>query len=88
MRPGKLPATGKLSVLLAMSYRTYTAGVRKADKPLLWLHGEVYHLDVGAVVILDVFSKTSRATPDSVMTSCRKRLRNYLVAVRDKETKR
>ena len=118
--------------------------MRKTDKPLLWLHGEiktppfssaarieagvllrrlqrgeaialphsrpmpdigkachelrvndetrtwriVYHLDVYAVVILEVFAKTSRATPDAVMKSCRKRLRNYLVAVRDKETKR
>ena len=127
-----------------MSYPTYTAGVRKADKLLLWLHGEVktppfssaarieagvllrrlqrgetialphsrpmpgigkgchelrvqdetrtwrimYHLDVDAVVILEVFAKSSRSTPDSVMKSCQKRLWNYLAAVRDKETKR
>ena len=127
-----------------MSYLTYTAGVRKAEKLLLWLHGEVktppfssaarieagvllrrlqrgetialphsrpmpdigkachelrvndetrtwrvvYYLDIDAVVILEVFAKTSRATPDAVMKSCRKRLRNNLTAVRDKERKR
>lgn len=48
----------------------------------------VYHLDTDAVVILEVFSKTSRATPDVVMKSCRNRLRRYLAAVRDKETRR
>jgi phage-related protein len=48
----------------------------------------VYYLDVDAVVILEVFSKTSRATPDAVMKSCRKRLRHYLEAARGKETKR
>ena len=133
-----------MPVLQDMSYPTYTAGVRNADKLLLWLHGEVktppfssaarieagvllrrlqrgetialphsrpmpdigkschelrvqdetrtwrimYHLDVHAVVILEVFAKTSRSTPDSVMKSCQKRLRSYLAAVRDKETRR
>lgn len=48
----------------------------------------VYQLDIDAVVILEVFSKSSRATPDAVMESCRKRLRNYLVAIRDKGTMR
>jgi phage-related protein len=115
-----------------------------ADKPLLWLHGEVktppfsstarieagvllrrlqrgesialphsrpmadvgkachelrvndetrtwrimYHVDVDAVVILEVFSKTSRATPVAAMKTCRKRLKQYLAAARGKETKR
>jgi phage-related protein len=127
-----------------MSYSTYTIQMRKADKLLLWLHGEVktppfsaaarieagvllrrlqrgetialphsrpmpdigkachelrvndetrtwrivYHRDVDAVVILEVFSKTSRATPDAVMKSCRKRLQHFLAAAYDKETKR
>ncbi len=118
--------------------------MRKADKPLLWLHGEVktlpfssaarieagvllrrlqrgepialphsrpmpdigkachelrvndetrtwrivYHLDVDAVVILEVFSKTSRTTPDAVMKSCKQRLRRYLAAASGKETGR
>ena len=127
-----------------MSYPTYTCSVRKADKPLLWLHGEVktppfsfaarieagvllrrlqrgesvalphsrpmtdigkachelrvndetrnwrivYFLDVDAVVILEVFPKASRTTPDTVMKSCRDRLRRYLAAAHGKETKR
>lgn len=117
--------------------------MREADKPLLWLHGEVktppfssaarieagvllrrlqrgemialphsrpmsgigkachelrvndetrtwrimYHLDVDAVVILEVFSKASRTTPHAVMKSCRKRLQRYMAAARGKETK-
>jgi phage-related protein len=127
-----------------MSDPTYTASVQKADRPLLWLHGEIktppfssaarieagvllrrlqrgesialphsrpmpdvgkachelrvndetrtwrimYHVDVDAVVILEVFSKTSRATPVAVMETCRKRLKQYLAAARGKETKR
>ena len=126
-----------------MSDPTYTASVRKTDKPLLWLHGEVktppfsyaarveagvllrrlqrgeavalpysrpmpdigkachelrvndetrtwrivYHLDTDAVVILEVFPKTSRTTPDAVMKLCRNRLRRYLAAAHGKETK-
>ncbi len=127
-----------------MSDPTYTASVRKADKPLLWLHGEVktppfssaarieagvllrrlqrgeavalphsrpmpdigkachelrvndetrtwrivYYLDADAVVILEVFPKASRTTPDAVMKLCRSRLRRFLTAAHGKETKR
>lgn len=48
----------------------------------------VYHIDGDAVVILEIFSKTSRATPELVMKACRKRLRRYLAAALGKETKR
>lgn len=127
-----------------MSHPTYTRGVRAADKPLLWLHGEVKsppfstsarieagvllrqlqrgeHLslphsrpmpDVGkgchelrivdegrawrimyavrsdAIVILEVFSKTTRTTPAQVLQNCRRRLSAYESAVRRKESKR
>lgn len=40
----------------------------------------IYRLDSDAVVILDVFSKKSRATPDRVIQSCRERLRRYEAA--------
>ena len=116
-----------------MSYPTYTGGVRKEDKPLLWLRGNVktppfssaarietgvllrrlqrgemialphsrpmpdigkachelrvndetrtwrivYHLDIDAVVILEVFSKKTPATPQSVINACKARLREY-----------
>lgn len=118
--------------------------MRKADKPLLWLHGEVktppfssaarveagvllrrlqhgesislphcrpmpdigqgchelrvqdesrtwrimYHLDIDAVVILDVFAKATRTTPKAVMDRCKDRLRRYLAAAHGKESKR
>ncbi len=127
-----------------MSHPTYTTAVRKADKPLLWLHGEVktppfssaarieagvllrrlqrgeavalphsrpmpdigkachelrvndetrswrivYHLEADAVVIIEVFPKTSRTTPNAVMKLCRDRLRRFLAAAHGKETKR
>jgi phage-related protein len=37
----------------------------------------VYRLDVDAVVIAEVFQKTTRATPSKVLTDCRRRLRQY-----------
>jgi hypothetical protein len=57
----------------------------EADKPLVWLHGEVqtppfspwriiYRIDSDAVVIAEVFSKKTQATPRSVIEVCRRRL--------------
>jgi phage-related protein len=37
----------------------------------------VYHIAPDAIVILDVFSKKSRATPKHVVTVARKRLREF-----------
>ncbi len=37
----------------------------------------VYRIDPDAIVILEVFSKKSRATPRAVIAACRKRLREY-----------
>ncbi|SRR5712692_2111341 len=107
--------------------------VNRADKPLVWLHGEVktppfsrearleagfllrrlqlgetiglpqsrpmpsigarchelrvrdqnknwriiYHVDDDAIVIFEVFQKTTRETPQSVMENCRRRMRAY-----------
>ncbi|MGQ0512573.1 MAG: type II toxin-antitoxin system RelE/ParE family toxin [Betaproteobacteria bacterium] len=118
--------------------------MRKADKPLLWLHGEVktppfsstarieagvllrrlqrgesialphsrpmpsigkachelrvndetrtwrivYFLESDAVVILEVFQKSGRTTPEAVKKTCKDRLRRYLAAAQGKETKR
>lgn len=126
-----------------MSHLTYTRGVRKADKPLLWLHGEVksppfsptarieagllrrlqrgeslalphsrpmpdigkgchelrvveetriwrivYAIQADAIVILEAFWKTTRATPTAILRICRKRLERYRSAVSGKELKR
>ena len=127
-----------------MSDPTYTLEVGKADKPLVWLHGEVksppftpatrieagvllrrlqrgerlalphsrpmpdigkgcrelrivdatrtwrivYGIESGAIVILEVFSKTTRATPDAVLRNCRGRLARYRLAILGKESKR
>ena len=37
----------------------------------------VYRIDDDAIVIADVFAKTSRATPRQTISACRKRLRIY-----------
>ena len=37
----------------------------------------VYALTVGAVVVLDVFKKATRATPQSIIMQCSRRLREY-----------
>lgn len=37
----------------------------------------VYRIDVDAVIIADVFPKTTRRTPDRVIAECRRRLNLY-----------
>lgn len=37
----------------------------------------IYRIDVDAILILDVFRKKTRRTPDEVMARCRNRLKLY-----------
>jgi phage-related protein len=37
----------------------------------------MYHSDEDAIVILDVWNKTTRATPARVLETCKRRLRQY-----------
>ena len=37
----------------------------------------IYRLDVDAIVIVDVFAKTTQQTPKHIMDTCRRRLRRY-----------
>ena len=37
----------------------------------------IYRLDADAIVILEVFSKKSRATPKAVINACKNRLKDY-----------
>lgn len=37
----------------------------------------VYRIDADAIVIADVFGKKTGATPDSVLQTCRRRLKDY-----------
>lgn len=37
----------------------------------------VYRLDPDAIIVADVFAKTTRQTPKAVIANCRKRLRSY-----------
>ena len=37
----------------------------------------IYRIDSDAVIILEVFSKKSRAMPKAVIATCKKRLKDY-----------
>jgi phage-related protein len=45
----------------------------------------VYAIRADAIVILEVFSKTTRATPLDVVRICRRRLRQYESEIREKK---
>ncbi len=49
--------------------------LRIQDAPTSWRI--VYRTDSDAVVILDVFKKTTPRTPTQVLARCQRRLRNY-----------
>ena len=49
--------------------------MRIRDRSVDWR--VVYYLHAEAVVILDVFKKTTQQTPRSVMDACEQRLREY-----------
>ncbi len=49
--------------------------LRVVDQDQTWRI--MYHLAPDAVVILDVFSKKTATTPDSVIASCQRRLAQY-----------
>lgn len=46
----------------------------------------VYRTDLDAVVILEVFAKTTPQTPKSVINACRERLRRYDEVATNTET--
>ena len=37
----------------------------------------VYHIDIDAIAILEVFSKTTQKTPKLIIDTCKARLRRY-----------
>jgi phage-related protein len=49
--------------------------LRIPDRNVSWRI--VYFVDHDAIVILDVFAKKTRATPDGVIDTCRQRLKSY-----------
>lgn len=66
-----LPASRPMPAIAAGCYE-----LRVGDRDQTWRI--VYHVAADAIVILDVFSKKSAATPRSVMADCRRRLQTYL----------
>jgi len=49
--------------------------LRVSDKGRDWRI--VYRIDADAIVILEVFGKTTRQTPQSVIDTCKRRLKHY-----------
>ncbi len=49
--------------------------LRISDRTISWRI--IYYVDRDAIVILDVFEKKTRATPITVIQTCRRRLTNY-----------
>ncbi len=49
--------------------------LRIVDKTQTWRI--IYRTDDDAVVILEVFSKKTRTTPNSVIKTCKRRIKNY-----------
>jgi phage-related protein len=47
-----------------------------------------YHVATDAVVILDVFGKKTAATPNEVLTNCKRRLAAYISVVPGRKRKR
>jgi phage-related protein len=57
--------------------------LRVTDRDQTWR--VVYHVAVDAVVVLDVFSKKTEATPKAVIDTCRTRLAAYVQVATAKE---
>jgi hypothetical protein len=57
----------------------------QSRKPLVWLKGEVKtppfstnaRIDEDAIIIIEVFNKTTNKTPKKVIEICQKRLKQY-----------
>lgn len=49
--------------------------LRVSDKNVAWR--VIYRIDTDAIIILEVFSKKTQKTPDSVIDSCKQRLARY-----------
>jgi phage-related protein len=54
--------------------------LRVTDQHGIWRI--IYRIEADAIVILDVFSKKTQATPKPVLERCRTRLANYLEVIR------
>lgn len=59
---------------------THCHELRITDKHKIWRI--IYRIEPDAIVILDVFKKKDRATPQLVMDACKARLARYLKTVR------
>ena len=66
-----LPQSRPMAVIGAKCHE-----LRITDRNQVWRL--IYHLAADAVVILDVFSKKTEATPKGVLDTCRERLAAYL----------
>ena len=58
--------------------------LRVQDQDVTWRL--MYRVDPDAVIIADVFAKKTAATPQSVIKVCKRRLRDYDDAVKERES--
>ena len=49
--------------------------LRITDKNRIWRI--VYRIDTDAIILLEVFDKTTNRTPKQIIENCKKRIRNY-----------
>jgi len=60
--------------------------IRIVDENRQWR--VVYRIDADAVLVLDVFPKTTRKTPDRVIATCKERCKAYDVAAKARKSKK
>ena len=60
--------------------------LRVPDQDATWRL--VYRVDSDAIVIVEVFSKKTRVTPQNVIATCRERLKAYDLLAREREEDR
>ncbi len=73
LQRGEIPSMPHSRPMPAIGRRCHE--LRVVDRGKTWRI--IYHVDKEAIVILEVFQKQSRQTPQSVIDVCRRRLREY-----------
>jgi phage-related protein len=81
LQEGEMPGMPHSRPMPSVGARCHEIRVR--DQDAAWRI--VYRLDADAIIIADVFQKTTRATPKQVIDNCQRRLAQYDEAVREAE---
>lgn len=73
LQMGDLPGMPQVRPMPAIAARCYEVRIR--DRQHIWRI--MVRIDDDAIVVVDVFAKTTRTTPLEVIDRCRNRLRRY-----------